>query len=739
MSVSPEASDSTEPGPYNKPKWPLGMPVPDWESWLLTLVDKGQLAAAAVWLIDQNHCHRELALGMKRDDLRSPEALANHREQLSRVIQSRQVAVAATQGTELDLVTTPHLWIAVPVVDHQSVRAIIELCDKTLVEPANVSKRVIQLFEMISAAGVNVAPLPMRRPAPPGGTLQIGAGPQPGAVRPSNSSIQVTPGDPVVDQSIAKTELLPGGMAAAPVGPPPLDAAKVQRLLLAMQSTIVLSDVAHVIANDVRMLLDADRVSLLTMRGKSIKVVAVSGQMQVQHRANLLMRLRKFVKSIVRTREPFLYAGSAEDLPDRQQKLLSLLLNESQARMTWVVPLIAPPPVSKVVLEQDEAPRREKPRPIVGALVIEQMGNEEPQFDLPAFRQHVTPYISAAVTNSKRYTELFGISTWATLGKLRSWLFGRYLAWTIVVSCLVAAAGIALVYVPWEYRVEATGKLMPQTQQDIFAPIDGQIVDVLVSDGERVSAGQIILKLRNDELQSELVTLQNELAEQRQLLASLQAQLDSAEKLTEKADEIRLQGKVVEARIAIDNLDRRLKLQLSRVDQVTVKAPIAGVVVTFQLDQLLRNRPVRRGESMLQIMDDKGDWQLELEVNEHRLGHLLKAQAAIGDAASAVTPNLADRQPGSKQPKQQGLKLSYQLLTRPEETYDGLLRSVASRSVISTEEGNVVEVLADIDQKREPVKTIGAEVRGRIGCGEKPLGYVLFGDVIEFVQRYVWW
>ena len=33
---------------------------------------------------------------------------------------------------------------------------------------------------------------------------------------------------------------------------------------------------------------------------------------------------------------------------------------------------------------------------------------------------------------------------------------------------------------------------------------------------------------------------------------------------------------------------------------------------------------------------------------------------------------------------------------------------------------------------------IGAEVRAKINCGEKSLGYVLFGDVVEFVQKYFW-
>ena len=37
-----------------------------------------------------------------------------------------------------------------------------------------------------------------------------------------------------------------------------------------------------------------------------------------------------------------------------------------------------------------------------------------------------------------------------------------------------------------------------------------------------------------------------------------------------------------------------------------------------------------------------------------------------------------------------------------------------------------------------PQRRIGAEVRARIDCGPAPLGFVLFGDVIEFVRVHLW-
>ena len=51
--------------------------------------------------------------------------------------------------------------------------------------------------------------------------------------------------------------------------------------------------------------------------------------------------------------------------------------------------------------------------------------------------------------------------------------------------------------------------------------------------------------------------------------------------------------------------------------------------------------------------------------------------------------------------------------------------------------GSVVRVFGAIDG-REFEHRIGADVRAKIHCGEKSLGYVLFGDVIEFLYQRFW-
>src|SRR5206468_3402582 len=105
-------------------------------------------------------------------------------------------------------------------------------------------------------------------------------------------------------------------------------------------------------------------------------------------------------------------------------------------------------------------------------------------------------------------------------------------------------------------------------------------------------------------------------------------------------------------------------------------------------------------------------------IAEHRVGRILKAQQAL---------NKPD------------LDIEYRLLTNPESSYKATLSSLATRTVTAEEKGSVLEAHAKLDSTTLPTRTIGADVRARIGCGKSNLGDVLFGDVVEFIQKYLWW
>jgi len=68
------------------------------------------------------------------------------------------------------------------------------------------------------------------------------------------------------------------------------------------------------------------------------------------------------------------------------------------------------------------------------------------------------------------------------------------------------------------------------------------------------------------------------------------------------------------------------------------------------------------------------------------------------------------------------------------------LTEIGTRTNESQKEGStIVELYVDINPNDLPARHIGAEVTAKIHCGKRSLGYVLFGDVWEFIIRKVWW
>jgi hypothetical protein len=113
---------------------------------------------------------------------------------------------------------------------------------------------------------------------------------------------------------------------------------------------------------------------------------------------------------------------------------------------------------------------------------------------------------------------------------------------------------------------------------------------------------------------------------------------------------------------------------------------------------------------------------MELLLDEKRMGHLLRAQREKLAAGESV------ELPGA-----------FVLASDPEKKYPCRLTKVASRATTDSEKGAVFELTAVADEGQElPPLRIGTEVTVRIYCGKTSLAYWCFGDVVEFLQRYLW-
>lgn len=538
-----------------------------------------------------------------------------------------------------------------------------------------------------------------------------------------------------------------------------------ENFLLQLHRSLDIGEVSATAANDGRLLLGCDRLSVAVQYGKKTVIKAISGQDSVHQRANLVKRMGAMANKVILMREPLTYSGKLDHLPPQITTPLADYIQESGSRMVIVWPLFESDAVIKA---EDKGPKRiDRQKKPIGGLIIEQISESQPRPGMQEKVESLSDHISEAMHNSLLHNRLFLLPLWKALGETFRFLEGKGKLKALAATVAVAAAIAALCFIPWDYRVEGTGRLMPVDQKDVFAPWDGEIVEVAIKGGEKVEAGSVLLKLRSDELTQQRLAAQNTLSEKQATLHSLHGEAEEAKKQGSKIDELRLDGKIKSTEMEILGAQKQLKALEGRVQKLTVLAPRAGTIATFEVERQLLNRPVKRGELLLEIKDETGPWWLQLEVPEHRMGHLLKAVQAKEDAIVAdliqskpadgkQLRELLDRHRAAKGVQEmtveehqkldelflaanKQLEVEFQLATNVETLYEGTLREIETRSNPSSgKDKAIVHVRADIDKSKLPSVRIGAEVRAKINCGQRSLGYVLFGDVVEFVQKYFW-
>ncbi|MFM8584414.1 MAG: HlyD family efflux transporter periplasmic adaptor subunit, partial [Planctomycetaceae bacterium] len=292
--------------------------------------------------------------------------------------------------------------------------------------------------------------------------------------------------------------------------------------------------------------------------------------------------------------------------------------------------------------------------------------------------------------------------------------------WVLGVGLLaVALAGLAVT--PVAYRVEARGRLQPATGRALFAPRDAEVTEVFVTGGERVVAGQPLVQLRDQQLDSELLAARNRVLEKRQQADAQQAEIDELSRRGNRPDELlRLRGRLVQSQAERRAAEERWEHLEAEAGRLTVRAPLAGTVASFEPGRELSHRPVRRGDTLMEVLDDAGPWRLELRVPESQVGVL--QQARVHRAGGQETAGQ--------------LPVDYVLATNPEARHAAVLDRVATRTSVAPERGTVLEVTAQI--AAPPAAPMGTEVVAKIDCGPHPLLFVVFGDLYHLALRTLW-
>ncbi len=272
----------------------------------------------------------------------------------------------------------------------------------------------------------------------------------------------------------------------------------------------------------------------------------------------------------------------------------------------------------------------------------------------------------------------------------------------------LCATALVLALVKVEFRVGASGRLLPSQRLQIHAAESGIVTSVAVRDGDLVTAGQLLVQLRSDELSLELESVLGQTAAAEARLAAIE-QLKAAR----SADLALLSAEQAELSAGMESLRIRRQLLERRLASLEVRAEFGGRIYADEMAERMTGKPLERGHLLLELANPQGAWELQLEVPEREARHVI---AAASEGAPEV---------------------SFFSESAPEKSHKTQLSRISESAVINDSGQLMLRVRADLaaevlggGQERP-----GAGVRAEIVCGQKSLGYVLLRKFLEFVQR----
>jgi len=503
---------------------------------------------------------------------------------------------------------------------------------------------------------------------------------------------------------------------------------QVDRFSRAVHETLDPVSTAFVLANEARRIIGCDRVSVLVKRGRKLRLEAVSGQESIERRASAVQAVEALVRVVAKAGDPLWHPDPATELPPQIEEELEVYVDESHATALAIVPLEKPRPtpvvqtggVDAVAVAKAEATPKVAPEPI-GALVAEWFSSSTFEGGKRARVELVAEHGRVALANALAHTSLPLYPLLNLLGKSKALTTARNLPKTILAILATAAAILALVLVPADLRLEGKGTLEPVHHRDVFAGIDGVVESIApgVEHAADVKEGQLLASLRNIELDVALTdVLGRKAASEEQLVSTRRAILE--DKKISADEKTRMAGRAAQLQREIESLEAQRTLYEAKKLSLAVRSPIDGVIVTWQVRDRLMLRPVEKGQVLLNVADKTGPWELEIHLPDDRLGHVNRAYAEARAAGRE-------------------LEVDYILATDPGTRHVGTVREIHEQAEVRGEQGNTVLLRITIDPSRHEKEELGAgaSVTTRINCGKRPLGYVIFHDLVAFIQQHI--
>lgn len=366
---------------------------------------------------------------------------------------------------------------------------------------------------------------------------------------------------------------------------------------------------------------NASRVSLGWVKLRSVKLLAMSHTEQFDRKQELSVAIVKAMEECVDQQELVQYDpdpnGHTTNNITRSAVQLSRIENNN-----------------KIV----SLPLRHK-NEVVGVLTLEYPPNK------PLTPQTTTSLAVLAEVMAPQIHDRYQDDRWLAVKVGRSiqhnskYILGpRH---TLAKVIFLSLIGIVLLVTLWSpmYRVSAPFQFVPITRAAVSSPMEGVIDAVYVEPGNKVAAGQPLLKFKTTELDSE-----REKLEYQRIAALAAAQVAITDDDPKNDGDYQVKSAEAKSYAAqIASLDLK-------ISKATVKSPIEGTVLKGDLKEKVKSQ-VKEGDQLMEVapIGQPDQLQAEIRVNERDIqmvsdGNQKDADgnaipASVGKLATTSSPN----------------------------------------------------------------------------------------------------
>jgi multidrug efflux pump subunit AcrA (membrane-fusion protein) len=389
---------------------------------------------------------------------------------------------------------------------------------------------------------------------------------------------------------------------------------RVSKAILQLQHYAFSPQFSEVAANSVLEVARLDRAVLLTEQDGELDLAAVSSVAQVNRKGAWARLACELGEQVLRRGSPLMYVAehtSLDSIEDEElrQKVSSYCLM-TEVRSLLVYPLKGEEEgMGVLILESFSDPPVSQLEVALCTVYAAHVGSGLANYRL--FRR--APLGRFYARRLDRERRMLGRRP-VRIAKIARW--GMLLAGAVFLIWLVA-------FHPVREKVKAECFVSPSETRVVTAALAGEVETVNFVEGQHVEAGDLLIKLRTDDIQIELNREAESAESTRARIVQLRGEAEQAPAGVQTGRilaEIRALGHTLEAR------EEQIKLLRSRLEDCHLRSPITGSVVEPEHPEELVGVAVRAGEPLCTVGAVAGKVRIRVAVPGEDVGRVAEGQ-----------------------------------------------------------------------------------------------------------------